>query len=262
MTAPSLIVVDAGNTSVKVGVLDAAPPVARELPPLRFNSSVDAQSELPWAELRQQLDETVAGAVTGSNPQHVERIRNAWPADFPPPRIVMNGTELPIRVDVDFPDRVGVDRLLAAVAANHVREPGQPAIIIASGTATTVNFVDRDGCFCGGAILPGFELSARALYEHTAQLPLVAFDSALESPPEIGRNTQAAITSGLYWGQVGAVNELMRRMMHVADHHHPLLLLTGGAAPLLHPHLPSIVRFEPHLVLQGLALATLTTGHV
>jgi type III pantothenate kinase len=80
------------------------------------------------------------------------------------------------------------------------------------------------------------------------------------APAELGRNTEAAMTSGLYWGHVGAVKELMRRLMHVEEaHHHPLLLLTGGAAPLLHLHLPTIVRYEPHLALQGLALVATTS---
>jgi type III pantothenate kinase len=130
--------------------------------------------------------------------------------------------------------------------------------VISSGTATTVDYVSAAGHFCGGAILPGFDLCAKALHEYTELLPLIRMDSVLDSemsPAELGRNTQAAITSGLYWGHVGAVKELMRRLMLGGDPHiEPLILLTGGAAPLLYPHLPTIVRHEPHLSLQGLAV--------
>lgn len=258
MKTPSLIVVDAGNTNTKIGVFDAAPPVAGELPRCILVNVVDAGSEILTSDLRTRVGETASGIIAGSNPEGVERIRSGWPADWSAPRVIEQRAELPIEIDVDFPEKVGIDRLLAAVGANQLSEPGQPAIVIDSGTATTVDFVNADGVFGGGAILPGLELGARALHEYTARLPRIAVSNDIEPPPAIGRNTEAAITAGLYWGQVGAVQELMRRMMHVADHRHPLLLLTGGAAPLLHPHLPSIVRHEPHLVLQGLALTALS----
>jgi type III pantothenate kinase len=254
----SLIVVDAGNTNTKFGVFDAALPAAGELPLCRFAATTRPAGEIPADEFLPHIGETPSGIVAGSNPDGIESISTSWPADWCALRVIERRAELPIDIGVEFPETVGIDRLLAAVGANHLRETGQPAVVIDSGTATTVDFVNSDGVFCGGAILPGFELGARALHEHTARLPRVVFDRDMEPPSEIGRNTEAAITSGLYWGQVGAVKELMRRMMHVADHRHPLLLLTGGAAPLLHPHLPSIVRCELHLVLQGLALTALT----
>lgn len=258
MSSCSLIVVDAGNTNTKFGVFDAALPPMGELPLCRFAAITQPAGEIPAAGFLPHIGEATSGIVAGSNPDGVETIRKSWPADWSSLRVIER-RELPIGIDVEFPEKVGIDRLLAAVGANHLREPDQPAIVIDSGTATTVDFVNADGVFSGGAILPGVELGARALHEHTARLPRVPFHSDVQSPAVIGRNTEAAITSGLYWGQVGAVKELMRRMMHAADHRQPLLLLTGGAAPLLHPHLPTIVRYEPHLVLQGLALTALAS---
>ena len=257
MTDSSLLVIDAGNTSTKFGLFDAAAPATRELPSCRFAGTTANEAEFPAKELRSHVSGIVTGIIAGSNPRAMDQIRASCPSDWSVPKSVRDVAELQIGVDVDSPEKVGIDRLLAAVAANQIREPGQPAILIDSGTATTVDFVDNEGRFRGGAILPGFDLCARALHEHTEQLPLIEISDNAELPAEIGRNTEAAITSGLYWGQVGAVRELMRRMMHSADHDHPLLLLTGGAAGLLFPHLPTIVRLEPHLVLQGLALTEL-----
>jgi type III pantothenate kinase len=259
MRSEHLLVVDAGNTRVKLGMFDAHAGLPRTLPVCRQTAAVQTGAALPWTEFTSPVTRAV---VTGSNPLEVERVAHEWPHNWPPPEQLVDRSQLPIVIDVDFPEKVGIDRLLHAIAANVVREPEQPAVIISSGTATTVDYIDAHGHFCGGAILPGFDLCAKALHQYTALLPLIEMSTVLsddEAPAELGKNTEAAITSGLYWGHVGAVKELMRRLMHVGDaHHHPLLLLTGGAAPLLHPHLPTIVRYEPHLALQGLALAAAT----
>lgn len=275
-TLQPLIVVDAGNTRVKLGVFDRAKEDARTLPSCGAFAAVRCGEALPIFELLAQTGGpqvgAMRGAVTGSNPPEVERVVREWPADWPAPNVVANRSQFGLKINVDYPEKVGIDRLLNAVAANVLRGERQPAVIIDSGTATTVDHISPRGAFCGGAILPGFDLCAKALHEYTALLPLVQMSQLLDEaqPLELGRNTEAAITSGLYWGHVGAVKELMRRLMHArssdagdpgpspaAASELPLLLLTGGAAPLLLPHLPTFVRHEPHLALQGLALVAL-----
>ena len=249
-----VVAVDAGNTRIKLGRFDLAQRSPSGLPVAAFSTAVHCGDELPWDRL---LDGDAPAVITGSNPDEARRVFESWPRDRRSPILLNDGRRLPIVIDVDAPERVGIDRLLNAVAANIVRGPEQPAVLIDSGTATTVDSVNAAGHFCGGAILPGFDLCSKALHQYTALLPLVemsAIRREAAAPSELGRNTQAAITSGLYWGHVGAVKELMRRLMLGGDPHiEPLILLTGGAAPLLYPHLPTIVRLEPHLALQGLA---------
>lgn len=261
MSPDQFLVVDAGNTRVKLGLFNALPGSPRTLPVCLHAAAVATGAALPWGEFSLPIRRVV---ITGSNPREVDRVVEEWPRDWPAPERLADRTRLPVVIDVDYPEKVGIDRLLHAVAANVLREPEQPAVIISSGTATTIDYVDGRGHFCGGAILPGFDLCARALHQYTALLPLIEMSTVLSdeaAPTELGKNTEAAMTSGLYWGHVGAVKELMRRLMLVGDpHHHPLLLLTGGAAPLLHPHLPTIVRHEPHLALQGLALVATKTA--
>jgi len=261
MSVEKLLVVDAGNTRVKFGTFDVRALTPRTLPVCLHAAAVATGVAIPQAGFTLPI---VRALITGSNPREVDHLVREWPHEWPPPERLEDRASLPIVIDVDFPEKVGIDRLLQAIAANVVREAEQPVIIISSGTATTVDYVDARGRFCGGAILPGFDLCAKALHQYTALLPLIEMSTVLAddaAPAELGKNTEAAITSGLYWGHVGAVRELMRRLMHVDDaHHHPLLLLTGGAAPLLHPHLPTIVRYEPHLALQGLALVAARTN--
>jgi type III pantothenate kinase len=135
---------------------------------------------------------------------------------------------------------VGIDRLLIAVAANSVRAKNQAAIVISSGTATTVDLISEVGAFEGGAILPGYDLCGRALHHETALLPLVDALALRSEVPPLGKSTHAAIRS---------VSQLSREL--TAE---PLLLLTGGAAPLLQAELGSRAAHYPYLALQGLAL--------
>ncbi len=151
------------------------------------------------------------------------------------------------------PDHVGIDRLLDAVAANLLRAEHQPAIIIDSGTATTVNAVSADGVFEGGAILPGLALQARSLHQYTALLPLIDVRSLADDQIDaMGRNTYEAISSGLWFGQIGAIRELTGQFVKSCAGPH-LLLVTGGMGRWLAPALGEQFRFEPHLALRGLA---------
>jgi type III pantothenate kinase len=277
-TAPThcLLLVDAGNTRTKVGVFADADPPAGVLPTAQQEWIVENGDPVDWGDVQSALPENhrLRLCLTGSNPQRVGELLTTLPDDWPRPMVLPQRDAFPLEIEVDFPEKVGIDRLLNAIAANHVRRAGQAAVLISSGTATTIDYVNPRGDFCGGAILPGFELSARSLHQYTALLPLVPLGDVLERPPDdVGRNTEAAVRSGLYWGHVGAVRELLRRLMqraavdqqgatdgaarhlgNVSADELPLVLLTGGAAPVLQPHLPSLTRYEPQLALQGLAL--------
>jgi type III pantothenate kinase len=171
--------------------------------------------------------------------------------------VVKDRRDLPLELDVETPERVGMDRLLNAVAGNRIRRAGEPLIVIDVGTATTVDAVSADGVFLGGAILAGPELTARALHEYTAALPHVTLEELARSePPVIGRNTQEAIASGLYWGHWQSVWSYCVRMMEpLGISHAPQTILTGGAAYLFVNRLAPAHTYLPHLTLQGLAVA-------
>jgi type III pantothenate kinase len=169
----------------------------------------------------------------------------------------MSGADFPIENRTQAPDRVGVDRLAAALAANAIRRTDTPAIVIDFGTAITVDLVASDGGFEGGAILPGVMTSAEALHAQTDALPVVRLPLEGKSPPAVGTDTTGAIRSGLYWGAVGAVRELIARQSDrlVVP---PQVLVTGSTSPDMARLLGSpdyTVRYLPHLVLAGLAIA-------
>jgi type III pantothenate kinase len=156
---------------------------------------------------------------------------------------------------VDFPEKVGIDRLLNAVAANVLRPAGRGAIIVSAGTATTVDLVTEDGTFAGGAILAGLELGARTLHQYTALLPLVDVPELLQQDQinALGRNTQDAIRSGLWFGQLGAIREIVGQLAGLLREA-PLLLITGGNGQRLAAELGHGFQFASDLALRGLAV--------
>jgi type III pantothenate kinase len=285
-----LLTVDVGNSRIKCGLFDhvVRDADAAELPRCLFSAAVPIDGHLPWDAIQHCVagdhGRMVAGIIAGVNPAGVARVLENWPGNgWPSPLVIDEPQRLPLQVNLPAAGEVGIDRLLNAVAGNAVRPTSRPAIIVDTGTATTIDYLSAAGVFEGGAILPGFELSARALHQYTALLPLIDVETLGDVPPQpLGRGSHEALRSGLFWGQLGAVKELIDRMSQSVDsdldqsNHHtsetkseirnrgtrtrgsseiepPFLLLTGGGSILLKPHLPS-ANWEPQLGLQGLAL--------
>ena len=160
-------------------------------------------------------------------------------------------TDPGIDVDVEKPEAVGVDRLLAAGSA--FRQVGGSVIVVDVGTALTVDLVSASGCFMGGTISPGLKAMTRVLASDTSLLPEVR----LEAPASaVGRDTPECIRAGVVFGAAGAVDRVVEELIDATDGA-PRVVLTGGDAPVLSPYLKSPHHSEPDLVLRGLAYAFL-----
>jgi type III pantothenate kinase len=169
---------------------------------------------------------------------------------------VLANTDLPLEIRTAEPARVGIDRVLSAVAVNRVRQPGVAAIIVDMGTAVTVDLVSSDGAFEGGAIFAGPALALRALHSGTASLPALDLSGVADPPPSVGKSTEQALVAGAYWGAAGAVCELVARTARHAGGD-PELYLTGGGAPGYATSFEwggRAARYLPHLVLSGVRL--------
>ena len=163
--------------------------------------------------------------------------------------IIGKDIPLPMTLWVDDPDKVGTDRIVAAAAAYAVVED---AVAVADfGTAVTINLVDEKGIFLGGVILPGFEISTKALKENTAQLPKIKI--ARPTAP-YGKNTTEAINCGLYYSAVATLQEVIR---HYAEKigKWPHTVLTGSAAETIKDDCEFIDSYVPNLVVKGIVLA-------
>jgi len=166
---------------------------------------------------------------------------------------IITRQHIPLEVDVDAPEKVGIDRLLAAFAAT--TEYGDvPMLIVDAGSAITVDVVQNQ-TFRGGAILPGLAALSATYPKISENLPVVPVPNSPSAtrPVYPGKNTQSAIQSGLYWGIIGAI----RQFYGALRESRALLILTGGDAEYFLPGLASEIatlqpKHRPHLVLEGI----------
>ncbi len=222
-----LIAVDIGNSQMKLGQFArqnegaALPadstslpePIATlELPIVHETGRFDLKLLAAWCERHLSPDTHWSiGSVHRGVGSLLAATIDAWAKQLEInwPTRTLTYQDVPLAIRVEEPARVGIDRLLAAVAANRLRAPDRAAIVVDLGTAITVDLVEADGGFAGGAILPGIGMAGRALAEQTDALPHIVLEHSETPPLPLGKSTTAAIEAGLYWGTVGAVGELV-----------------------------------------------------
>jgi type III pantothenate kinase len=194
-------------------------------------------------------------AVASVNPPLAERLLERLDAASAAVRLLRSAADVPLTSELEEPERAGVDRALAVLAAVRRMPEGVPGQVVSCGSAITVERVSASGVWLGGAIAPGLGLAARALHQLTAQLPFVPIGP--EVPPPWGTNTESALRAGLFWGAVGAVRELLVRQGEPTG----WVVWTGGDAATLALHvLPGPPLIVPDLVLEGLAAVAFPPG--
>lgn len=245
------VVVDVGNTRMKWG---------RCLPTLATGGMVSLLPDDPkaWDDQAEAwgIGPGARWAIAGVNPATVETITRWVKSGGGTVVAFRRNSDLPITVNVDEPEAVGIDRLLGAIAARSMVPAGTPAITVDVGTAVTVNLVDAAGTFQGGAIFPGPRLMALALHQHTAKLPAVEL-ADFPADPLPAKNTSAAIRIGIASAIGGGVMELASVLADDCPTP-PWLFLTGGGHQLLTGYrAPWIaeMRVAPELNLEGIRLA-------
>jgi len=164
------------------------------------------------------------------------------------PLFVEPGIKTGMPVLYENPQEVGADRIVNGVAA--FEKFGGPCVVVDLGTATTFDAISRKGEYLGGVISPGIGISARALYEHTARLPLVD----IRKPAKvIGTNTVGSIQAGLFFGYLGLVDGILERLINElgAD---TKVVATGGLASLIGHHSKYVKNVDDLLTLDGLRI--------
>jgi type III pantothenate kinase len=153
-----------------------------------------------------------------------------------------------LKIPYGNPEDVGADRIADAVAVYKLF--GGPAIVIDFGTATTFDCIDSRGRYLGGAIAPGPAISAQSLAQRTSKLPLVN----IALPKNIiGRSTVECIQSGLYYGYIGLVKEIISRLKGNLESK-VKIIATGGLATLIVKEIPEIKHIVPELTLEGIRI--------
>lgn len=268
-----IIAVDLGNTRAKFGYFASTD----DSFPLPDSVFVDIPEE--FESLRRWLDAIVAKndvplcwriARTGAFPwkKFQEKLVSLRPDD----RFVeLSWPDIPMKLDIEVPEKVGIDRILAAYAVLSWRKRPENALqsgdnwrtlVVDAGTATTVDLINPEGNFAGGAIFPGLNSTSETLAAISPRLPRIAVD---ELPFAVypGKNTEEALAAGIYWGAVGAIRQFHQIVQTTLRYSHlpsrVPVFLTGGDAERLHAGLslfmePELLIFMPDLVLSGIAL--------
>lgn len=182
-------------------------------------------------------------------PNLVHSIRNGCIKYFAiEPFILQAGVKTGLKIKYNNPTEVGSDRIANAIAATHLY-PNKNIIVVDLGTATTFDVITQDRDYLGGAIVPGIRISMEVLESKTAKLPIIEIETPSKS---IGKTTKESIQSGLYFGHIGIIKELVERISGEAFKGiKPIVIGTGGFASLFN-EAGLFDKIIPELVLQGL----------
>jgi type III pantothenate kinase len=164
------------------------------------------------------------------------------------PLVVSAGTKTGVKIRMDNPREVGPDRIVHSAAAHHLYSG--PLIIVDLGTATTFDTVSKDGEYTGGAIAPGIQTAAEALFTRTAMLPRVKMARPSKA---IGTNTIAAMQSGIIFGYVSLIEGMIARIQKELPEK-AKVILTGGYVDIIAKETDIIDVVNPDLIFIGLKL--------
>jgi type III pantothenate kinase len=247
-----LLVIDVGNTNINIGVFDGsklkgtwkiATGVHRmpdEYASLLFNL-FDRQG-IDASQITDAILCSVVPTLVGVFEEVCRRYLKVSPL------VVGSGVKTGVRICLDNPREVGADRVVNAVAAHQLY--GGSVIVIDLGTATTFDAVSEDGDYLGGAIAPGIAIATEALFTRTAALPRVELTHPKRA---VGRNTVAAMQSGIVFGYAGLIEGIVARIQQDMGGK-AKVVATGGYAELLARETPVIEVINPDLTLIGLRL--------
>ncbi len=149
-------------------------------------------------------------------------------------------------IDMPYPTQVGADRIANALAAKELY--GAPCIVVDFGTATNIDVVDHKGAFCGGAIMPGFMLSAQSLFSRAAKLSSV---NLVAPKHALGRTTEEALQSGMVIGAAAQIEGLVARIQKELGDTSIPVVATGGVAPVVMQATDIFDHHNPDLTLLG-----------
>lgn len=231
-----MIAIDAGNTRIKWGVHNGKQWTHRGALPTEDVRAL-AEVSAAWSAGERVVACNVAGEAVA------QVVESALARRFPPVCwLRASPIACGVRNSYEQPGRLGADRWAALIGARGLTT--HACLVVCSGTATTVDWLDADGTFQGGLILPGVDLMRASLARNTAQLPLA--DGAFQWAP---RNTMDAIVSGCLHAQIGAIERMFSNLSAESG---AICYLTGGAAHRLAPLLKVPFSEIDTLILDGL----------
>ncbi len=248
-----ILVVDVGNTHIVLGVYEKTDLLAS----WRLNTDKERTAdELGMFMLNLfnhaglKADKMEAVIIASVVPPIMYTLEHSIKKYFKlEPMIIGPGTKTGINIRYQNPKEVGTDRIVNAVAGYELY--GGPLIIVDMGTATTFCAVSEKGEYLGGVICPGVKISLEALFQKAAKLPRI---DLIKPEGVIGKNTVSSMQSGIFYGYIGQVDYIVKRMKQEMQEDNVKVIATGGLARFISEESISIDHINSTLTLEGLRI--------
>lgn len=246
-----LLAIDVGNTNTVFAFYDGE--TERAAWRIATDGRRTADEYFVWLHHLMMLDgidraEVTAAVIATVAPQTLFNLKTLARRYFDADPLVVGEDDCDIGIEILMPrpSEVGADRVVNARAA--LTTYGPNLIIVDFGTGTTFDVVDGGGAYIGGVIAPGVNLSLAALHQAAAKLPRIAVDRPARA---IGTDTVTAMQSGIYWGYIGLIEGLCKRIREERDA--PMTVVaTGGLSPLFAKGTDVIDHVDDSLTMRGL----------
>ena len=251
-----LLAIDVGNTNIVLGVFDHATLVRSwRLSTQRERTADELGLMVEGLFAHDRIEQSaIAAVVMGSVVPPLTRTTHVMAErHFGLNALTVEpGVETGMPILYENPAEVGADRLVNGIAAyeRFGRAAGLPLIVVDFGTATTFDAITVRGEYLGGAICPGVQISADALFQRAARLPRI---DVRKPATVVGRTTISSMESGLFYGYVGLVEGLVRRMSDELGGQ-AVSVATGGLASIIVPETSLIQHVDVDLTLHGLRI--------
>lgn len=246
-----LLTIDVGNTGITFGIFDNEDLIHSFSTKTSINPSKEKfRSDIINKLKENSIDPSGMASIVSSVVPEVKDVITLTVNNITglEPVFVSHRSRTDMPILYDFPEEVGADRIVNAVAAFNIFNTS--TIVVDFGTATTFDCISANGEYMGGAIAPGIKISSDALTQKTSKLPEVN----IEKPQNIiGRNTVDSMQSGIFYGHVSLVDGMVPRLKQSMDTD-PVVVATGGFSEIISSESRTIQHVDKHLTLKGLRL--------
>lgn len=248
-----ILVMDIGNTNLKIGVYNGDELVATWRISTEYTRTADEYGMVLYDLLATKnvsfsdVSGIIISSVAPSLNYTIEHMCFYYTGIKP--IIVDSETATGLKIGYDNPSELGSDRIVDATAGYHLY--GGPVIVIDFGSATTFNGVSADGEYIGGAIAPGIKTAMESLVMTAAKLPRIEL-----TKPEsvIGTNTKSCMQSGTVYGYTGLVDYIVKKMKKDKRLTGAKVIATGGLSELIDNSEKIIDKIDRALAIKGLKI--------